>query len=479
MDIVAAYEQVGTYRGAAALCGTTHKTVRRVIERRAAGDGFEAERRQAGPKNTDLVAALVERRVRETDARISAKRLLPAARADGYAGSDRNFRRVVRAAKQRWRRQRRVHRPWRPGPGEHLVLDWGTEAGLQVFCAVLPWSRWRFVRLATDQTRASTLRLLAECFEAMGAVPAVVLTDRMACLRAGVVANVVVAHPEYVRFAHHFGFRPDFCEAADPESKGIVEALVGYAQVDCVLPGAPWSGVAEANAAAVPWCAEVNGRVHSETQAVPEERLAVERSALRPLPSLRPALARGVQRKVDKLATVRFGAARYSVPERLRGSSVEVVVDAEEVVVLAGTSEVARHRVVAPGEASILDEHYGGPRTGPTRAVRPRSEAERAFCALGEPAEAFLRAAAAAGTARLGTELADICALEAAWGREALVAALRRALAFGRFKAADVRSILDAGVGVAQVTEPGEALVVDLPVATERDLAEYALEELA
>ena len=37
MDIVAAYQQVGTYRGAAAMCGTTHKTVRRIIERAEAG----------------------------------------------------------------------------------------------------------------------------------------------------------------------------------------------------------------------------------------------------------------------------------------------------------------------------------------------------------------------------------------------------------------------------------------------------------
>jgi len=41
----------------------------------------------------------------------------------------------------------------------------------------------------------------------------------MACLKAGVVANVVVPHPEYVRFATFYGFRPDFCEGADPESK--------------------------------------------------------------------------------------------------------------------------------------------------------------------------------------------------------------------------------------------------------------------
>ena len=32
MDIVAAYREVGSYRGAAAMCGTTHKTVRRIVE---------------------------------------------------------------------------------------------------------------------------------------------------------------------------------------------------------------------------------------------------------------------------------------------------------------------------------------------------------------------------------------------------------------------------------------------------------------
>ena len=34
MEIVNAYELVGSYRGAAALCGTTHKTVKRVMNRR-------------------------------------------------------------------------------------------------------------------------------------------------------------------------------------------------------------------------------------------------------------------------------------------------------------------------------------------------------------------------------------------------------------------------------------------------------------
>ena len=45
--------------------------------------------------NYDVVAGLVAERVKETSGRISAKRLLPAAQAAGYAGSARNFRRLV------------------------------------------------------------------------------------------------------------------------------------------------------------------------------------------------------------------------------------------------------------------------------------------------------------------------------------------------------------------------------------------------
>jgi hypothetical protein len=31
MDVLAAYREVGSYRGAAVICGTTHKTVRRIV----------------------------------------------------------------------------------------------------------------------------------------------------------------------------------------------------------------------------------------------------------------------------------------------------------------------------------------------------------------------------------------------------------------------------------------------------------------
>jgi transposase len=479
MDIIAAYREAGTFRGAAVISGTTHKTVRRVIARHEEGGSVPA--RLPRPRNYDGVAVLVAERVAKTAARISAKRLVPAARAAGYSGSDRNFRRLVAAQKQAWREDH--HRGRRPAvwsPGEHLVIDWGTEGGLHVFCAVLAWSRFRFVRFAADERSETTLAMLAECFEQLGGVPGKVLADRMGCLKGAVVANVVVPAPGYVRFAAHYGFRPDFCEAADPESKGIVENLVGYAKADLMVPQAPFGDLAAANAAAGAWCAEVNGATHSEVCAVPAERLMTERELLAPLPSLRASIGKMVTRKVDRLSCVRFASARYSVPTRLIGAQVGLRTgDGRLLMIVAAGEVVAEHTLVAPGEASVRDEHYGGPRPAPRRAVRPKTAAEREFCALGPVAEAFITGAAAAGSTRLPAELAELNTLRAAHGDEQFLAALDRAVAFCRWRAADIRSILAAGAGAPQPRTSGDALILDLPAVPVRPLADYAISGLS
>ena len=100
MDIISAYQQVGSYRGAAELCRTTHKTVKRVVERFEAGGSAPRVERV---RNYNAVTALVSERVAKSAGRISAKRLLLIARAAGYDGSARNFRRLVAEAKTLWR----------------------------------------------------------------------------------------------------------------------------------------------------------------------------------------------------------------------------------------------------------------------------------------------------------------------------------------------------------------------------------------
>ncbi len=452
------------------------KTVKRKVLAHEAGQLDENRVARASvPRNIDVARDLVAQRVEKTKAKVTAKRLLVEARAVGYGGSARNFRRLVAAEKKKWRaKHARQRRPGVWTPGDTLVIDWGTVSGtgVHVFCAVLAWSRIRFVRYAHDETAATTFTMLAECFEAFGGVPAKVLADRMGCLKAGTVAGVVIPTPDYVRFATHYGFSPDFCHPADPESKGIVEHLVGYAKRDVPTPEVD-ADLAAWNTAAADWCVERNGLEHSEICAVPIDRLAVEADLLRPLPALRPRIGRAEIRKVDKLATIRVASVRYSVPSPLVGTRVEAVTyDGVVRIYRIDTGElVAVHDQLAPGESSILDEHYPTPRKPPSRGPRARTETERTFLGLGTHAEAFIRSGAAAGMTMLPKEIEIIVdELLPAHGQAALTRALERAVRFSRFRADDVRSILSIGPATPEPAAAGDPVVVDLPAAEQRGL---------
>ena len=136
---------------------------------------------------------------------------------------------------------------------------------------------------------------------------------------------------------------------------------------------------------------------------------------------------------------------------------------------------VAVHPLLAPGEASIADAHY--PSSAPTgvRALRPRTASEHAFLALGPEAEGYLRAAAAAGTARLHERLEEALCLARTRGADQALAALDRASAFGRFAHGDLASIADAlGATPPTVVADAAALRLEgLPKVAVRSLDDY------
>jgi hypothetical protein len=99
-----AYQPLRSYRAAAQLCANTHKTVKRVVDKLEADQAGESPPpRVERERNYDSVAEMVAERVEKSQGRMSAKRMLPIARAAGYDGSARNFRRLVSEAKLLWR----------------------------------------------------------------------------------------------------------------------------------------------------------------------------------------------------------------------------------------------------------------------------------------------------------------------------------------------------------------------------------------
>ncbi|MHB8220614.1 MAG: hypothetical protein ACYDHU_09900 [Acidimicrobiales bacterium] len=142
MDMHAAYKELGCYRAAAELCGTTDKTLKRAVARATAAE--ETPGTGAAGHNYDDVATVSTERIEKTKGKITAKRILSTVRAAGSTGSARNLRRAVADAKVTWRidrhRGRRhpvgpdpVHGDDRRGPQDpvdrpHGVLD-GDDGG--------------------------------------------------------------------------------------------------------------------------------------------------------------------------------------------------------------------------------------------------------------------------------------------------------------------------------------------------------------
>lgn len=83
--------------------------------------------------------------------------------------------------------------------------------------------------------------------------------------------------------------------------------------------------------------------------------------------------------------------------------------------------------------------------------------------------------ARAAGTSRLAAEIAAINELAVAWGSEAILRALDRALNFRRFHATDLAAILATGQRLPSAMPAGAPLAVELPAVPVRTLADYAL----
>jgi hypothetical protein len=263
----------------------------------------------------------------------------------------------------------------------------------------------------------------------------------MACLKGGVVANVVVPTPDYVRLATHYGFRLDFCEAADPESVGIVEHLVGYAKGDLLVPQRRSPSLTAANDAAQTWCVAVNTQTYSE--------IAAERELLGPLPSLRLRIGHGhqPQGRPAVVRAVRLGPLLGThPPDRAHRPA-------------------AQQRRPAAGGGDTHRRDRRRPSAGGARRDLGRRCALRR-CATGATAGGATQNTSGEGVLRArpdrrgvhhrrrrgwahpaGARTEQLAALEAAHGREVLLAALERAVTFGRWRAADVRSILDAGAG--------------------------------
>jgi hypothetical protein len=234
-----------------------------------------------------------------------------------------------------------------------------------LFVATLGYSRRLHVRAYGHERQESWFDGMESAFRAFGGVPEEVLLDnaRALVLHHDLASREVVLHPRLHAFARHWGFRVRACAPYRARTKGKDERGVGYVKRNAIAGRsfATWSAL-EAHLEA--WTRAIaDVRVHGTTGEAPMERfLRDEAMRLRPADGIAPfTTARDLLRRVGADCAIEVDGNAYSVPWRLIGERVRVMVGAGQVRVQHGGREVAVHAELAGRRGRRMDPaHLAG-----------------------------------------------------------------------------------------------------------------------
>jgi transposase len=254
--------------------------------------------------------------------------------------------------------QRTLYRPgeicqfdlWEPsrpipvGPGQE-------RAGYVVICC-LGYSRVGAGALIFCKAAEDILFGIGRCLWALGGLPGTLVWDREGALHAGEgrPTEIFAAFCGALRVGWHF------CDAADPQAKGAVERLQGYAETN-FEPGRRFLGPEDFQAQLDGWFGKANRRTHRGLRCRPADRLAEDRAAMAPLPARPPDVERRFVTRVPPDPHVRVDTNDYSLDPRLVGRRVEVRVGQREISAHAlDSGEIAaRHRRSFARHRTITD----------------------------------------------------------------------------------------------------------------------------
>ena len=204
----------------------------------------------------------------------------------------------------------------------------------------------------------------AHAFALLGGVPCgKVRYDNLRSAVARVLGfgRARVETDRWAAFRSHFGLDAFYCipgiEGA--HEKGGVEGEVGRFRRNRLVPVPEVGSLAELNAMIDVWDAGDDGRRIGLRARTVGQDFAAEAPRLKPLPGEPFETGRMFTPRVDRYSQVTVRMNRYSVPVRMIGRQVRVLLHASELVIFDGRAEVARHERLATRGGFRLDlDHY-------------------------------------------------------------------------------------------------------------------------
>ena len=243
--------------------------------------------------------------------------------------------------------QRTVYRPgeicqfdvWEPK--DEIPVGHGQTRRAWVVVACLGYSRAGAGAVIFSKQTPDLLFGIRRCLWSLGALPQTLVWDR----QAGLHATGGRPTEEFAGFCGQLRVDWHFCDARDPQAKGVVERLQDFMERS-FEPGRCFANELDCQLQLDVWFDErANARMHKTLRARPIDRLIEERQVMAALPASMPDTDRRWVLRVPPDPYLRFDTCDYSLDPGLVGRRVDVRVTEREITAVAlDTGEIAcRH----------------------------------------------------------------------------------------------------------------------------------------
>jgi transposase len=267
----------------------------------------------------------------------------------GFGGSYSTVRDYVRSRRQ-VRKEVFVPLAHPPGHaqadfGEAVVILGGVEQKVRFFVMDLPQSDAIFVKAYHGETAEAFCDGHVEAFAFFGGVPQSIVYDNTKLAVAQILGDGTRKRSHlFAALQSHYLFDDRYGRPAKGNDKGAVEGMIGFARRTFMVPIPRARDIDELNAVLRERCSTRQQAVlrgESETIAA---RLEKDRAAFMELPATAFDACDQRPGRVSSQALVRYRNNDYSVPVAYAHREVIVKGYVDEVVITAGSEEIARHR---------------------------------------------------------------------------------------------------------------------------------------
>jgi transposase len=248
-------------------------------------------------------------------------------------------------------------------PGDQVQYDFkdiraviaGDEAGLHLFTARLSYSTVWFGHCYRTEDRPALLDGILRSSVEFGGVPrdAVFDNPKTAVDKVGRGRRRTV-NDEFAAFTGSLAINMQFAAPAKGNEKGGVEGAHGYIEDNFFRPLRAAASLDELNEQLLIFSRSDSERRKVDGQTV-AQLLRIERSALRPLPTILPRACVNEHSRITKFSEVRYKTNRYSVPSRYVGRPATIEVFADVVRIIVDGELAAQHQRLFGRHDAMLD----------------------------------------------------------------------------------------------------------------------------